>query len=690
MCKLLKVLSAFLLFLFLADSASAQGQLYHNQAWRYTPAGVFAASGATVTICSSSGSGLPCTPTLTIYSDSALSHVVANPLAVCTSSPQTGCIDGLGNFSFYMTPGPLTYTITGAGLTSYGPIPDNTSCTAGVTCIATGGPASLSSLTVTGALNANGTNTLANLNTKIFADQQAGATADVKINSCIAAVIAVGGGICDATGLTAVQTIASQVNVGNSSSVPVTLLVPPQANWGVTITNGTSCGLMVFNNSSVINTGIGTGQNASISSASISTNVKGLVCTNDSLGGVTNSFRIEGLAIQNQNLGTMADAAAVLRACKDNSVFRHNLVVNPAGVGLHIGGTTANAACDEWTVEDTWVNGSNGSSSNTTAQPVLIQGSTIGGTTQSGRWYGGSIVQPGSGLNNLLIDGGTSFFVQDISFYGVHMEGTINAADGGTPNVRISHAGPVNFFGGAVFESFANGAYCFRLENSANTLQVSGVECGHTTIVNNAVIGVNAVNTSGGNLSYYSDNQSNFMGGLAFYETTFPATFGTGTDVCYGDSANHGIQCSYNNGAFGFLPLVNHIQTWTAAQTFGAGSSLNFTSLFASPTAPTITGAGCGGTVAAIQNANGTASFEIFTGTAPTSAGCTVTFPAAAHHWICPTITHTSAVSTTNFIILQTGALSSTSVTFQLFSDVAAATAPAASDTWAVSGCYAN
>jgi len=135
---------------------------------------------------------------------------------------------------------------------------------------------------------------------------------------------------------------------------------------------------------------------------------------------------------------------------------------------------------------------------------------------------------------------------------------------------------------------------------------------------------------------------------------------------------------------------INIAQTFTAAQTLGAGGSLNATSLLISPTAPTIAGAGCGGTVAAIQNANGTASFEIFTGTAPTSAGCTVMFPAAAHHWICPTITHTSAVSTTNFIILQTGALSSTSVTFQLFSDVAAATAPAASDTWAVSGCHAN
>jgi len=146
----------------------------------------------------------------------------------------------------------------------------------------------------------------------------------------------------------------------------------------------------------------------------------------------------------------------------------------------------------------------------------------------------------------------------------------------------------------------------------------------------------------------------------------------------------------FNNGNVGFRADDNGNTIIPAGKALNFLGNLNVSSLLISNTAPTIAGAGCGGTVAAIQNANGTASFEIFTGTAPTSAGCTVTFPAAAHHWICPTITHTSAVSTTNFIILQTGALSSTSVTFQLFSDVAAATAPTASDTWAVSGCHAN
>jgi len=177
--------------------------------------------------------------------------------------------------------------------------------------------------------------------------------------------------------------------------------------------------------------------------------------------------------------------------------------------------------------------------------------------------------------------------------------------------------------------------------------------------------------------------------GTIWAESTAPNPTGAGTDTCYGDSTYHGIKCAYNNGTASGVPLVGIANTWTAAQTIGTGGSLAATSLLISPTAPTIAGAGCGGTVAAIQNANGTSSFDIFTGTAPTSGGCTITMPAAAHHWHCEA-NHTSAISTTNFIIQQTdNGASTTSVTLQLFSDVAAATAPAASDTWRTT-CTAN
>jgi hypothetical protein len=112
-----KLLIASALFgLTAAKPVSAQGQLYANQAFRYTPAGMFPASGAIVTICTVSATETPCTPTVTVYQDSGLTTpvvLVNGGLPACTASPQFGCIDGLGNFSFYASPGAYTYSVTG-------------------------------------------------------------------------------------------------------------------------------------------------------------------------------------------------------------------------------------------------------------------------------------------------------------------------------------------------------------------------------------------------------------------------------------------------------------------------------------------------------------------------------------------------------------------------------------------------
>ena len=390
----------------------------------------------------------------------------------------------------------------------------------------------------------------AELNRRIYANQPAHGDASIEINNCLSAVMAAGGGICDASRVTGDQTISRQINVGNQKSVPVLLVLSPHSNFGVTITNGSSCGLMVFNSGAVMSSGApGTGQGATISSHSPATHVRGLVCTNDSLGGASNSFKIEGLQIHNSNGGKMADAAVVLRGCEDNSIFRNNMVINPFGVGLHIGGTTPHAQCTVLTVEDTWVNGSSGATNNTLAQPVLIDGSAAAGAVSSIRWVSGSIVQAGAGQNSVVIDGGDGFFAQDIDFYGVHMEGTINPADPGTAMVRISHAGPVNWFGGAMLYSYPSGSYCFHLENDTNSFQAIGVECGHNTMVENAVTGVNYTNAGGGNIHYYTDGVNSFFGAAGFTEGFFPLNAANGVDLCAGDSSAHALKCSFNNDA---------------------------------------------------------------------------------------------------------------------------------------------
>jgi hypothetical protein len=115
----------------------------------------------------------------------------------------------------------------------------------------------------------------------------------------------------------------------------------------------------------------------------------------------------------------------------------------------------------------------------------------------------------------------------------------------------------------------------------------------------------------------------------------------------------------------------------------GKFTSETATNLLWSTTAPTIAAGGCGGAAASIPSNNGTAAFTINTGTTPTAGGCTITMPAATTGWICDA-NHVPAITTTNFVIQQTGAASTTSVTLQDFSDVAAASAPAASVVWRV------
>src|SRR5579885_1325477 len=65
-------------------------------------------AGATVTICTSAGTGIPCSPTANIFADAGLTVPAANP--------QTS--DGNGNVLVFAAPGNYVYTVTGTGITS--------------------------------------------------------------------------------------------------------------------------------------------------------------------------------------------------------------------------------------------------------------------------------------------------------------------------------------------------------------------------------------------------------------------------------------------------------------------------------------------------------------------------------------------------------------------------------------------
>jgi hypothetical protein len=71
-----------------------------------------------VTVCTSAGSGQPCTPLATIYTNSTLTTSAMNPLPIVPlgqSSIGAG-VDALGNYGFWAAPGQYVLTITGANV----------------------------------------------------------------------------------------------------------------------------------------------------------------------------------------------------------------------------------------------------------------------------------------------------------------------------------------------------------------------------------------------------------------------------------------------------------------------------------------------------------------------------------------------------------------------------------------------
>ena len=77
-------------------------------------------------------------------------------------------------------------------------------------------------------------------------------------------------------------------------------------------------------------------------------------------------------------------------------------------------------------------------------------------------------------------------------------------------------------------------------------------------MVQNATTGINYLDISSGAIQYYTESVNNFFAALALSENTAPFTAGTGLDSCYGDSTEHALKCSYNNGPF--QPVTLNVQ----------------------------------------------------------------------------------------------------------------------------------
>lgn len=133
--------------------------------------------GATVTVCAFGATGIPCSPTITVYTDPTLVTPALNP---ATS-------DGNGSVFVYAAPGTYTYSVTGTGIT--GKSFTATVSGSGGGNVINGGPASFTTLTVSGAVTMGNGNafapvTFSNHNNMCWAGPGALPTIDQAVTAC--------------------------------------------------------------------------------------------------------------------------------------------------------------------------------------------------------------------------------------------------------------------------------------------------------------------------------------------------------------------------------------------------------------------------------------------------------------------------------------------------------------------------
>jgi len=107
-----RLLMLLMLFGAFSIPAFAQDGYFRDIAFNWDGTRLVPSVSASVTVCASTASGVPCTPTSTIWQDSAHTIPQTNPITTATD----------GSWSFHATPGQYVYTVTGSGLVPQGPI----------------------------------------------------------------------------------------------------------------------------------------------------------------------------------------------------------------------------------------------------------------------------------------------------------------------------------------------------------------------------------------------------------------------------------------------------------------------------------------------------------------------------------------------------------------------------------------
>jgi hypothetical protein len=311
-----------------------------------------------------------------------------------------------------------------------------------------------------------------------------GADAGKKINACVTAVIAAGGGVCDATDLGGAQNIAEEIDLGSvqaaSARIGVTLLLPDSATWQWAVYNSASCGIRQFSGTAIIGHQPGGGGNNMILSAYQGASMDSIYCTDVSGGYV----RAEGFSVFNHGAGnTFANGVVHIQNVVDESSFTRIFAGNYFGDAWHITG-----ACCGTRFEN--IQGiSNGAINNgaTGGVPLVLGPNKVDGVA----FYDSTFNDPGEGFPNIhFVGDGYVTNIFGVDFFNAYMEGN-GMVDATTSMVIIDpYVGPVHFHGGLAKTEVAPPNTKAVFENHGYQIDVMGFNA------NGANIGVNDVTGS--------------------------------------------------------------------------------------------------------------------------------------------------------------------------------------------------
>jgi hypothetical protein len=389
----------------------------------------------------------------------------------------------------------------------------------------------------------------------LLANQFPGATFDAQVNACIQAVVKLGGGICDATGLTGPQQILSEIEVGTrtmsaitGNQISVTLLLSPFLNASVNFSKAGACAFKVFSESRLIGTGSGITHSAIVGSSGSSTSMASLVCT-DYTAGSGQYVAIQGLQLSNSAGGAFTKGLMFIDNTFDASSVRDVLVSNgPNSSLLHVEATCCATVFQNVVLDCSSIGGC-----------IPLQIDSLLGDLQpvlETIFLGISVNHPGAGKSNIQVTNTLPSGVTPCSFsvFGLYMES--GSTDTTSPLVNIDSCTSAQFNGvTAQFRSPSSTAVAFNVTHASVSGFIPSLVVANFQYQNSPIVFpypvINDTTSGAVNTNVFTDNQgvlASYIGGqnaatnITFPETG-PPTGAKAFDVCRGTSS-HTIMCS--------------------------------------------------------------------------------------------------------------------------------------------------